>query len=91
MNNASSYIRKEPEYTMYTIHPIRAMDDDDDDINNNIQYSNITLFSKFVVQSVGASSPGVCHVERHSIDPRPTNYFLSVPFTLCCMSLISSS
>lgn len=79
MNNAPSYIRKEPEY-------IRAMDDGDS--NNYIQYSDITIFSKFVAQSVGASSPGVCRVERHRIEPRPTNYFLSVPFTLCCMSLI---
>lgn len=60
----------------------------DDDDNNNIQYSNITIFSKFVVQSFGASSPSVCLVERHSIEPHPTNYWLSVPFTLCCMSLI---
>lgn len=42
------------------------MDDDDDD-NNYIQYSNITIFSKSVAQSVGASSPGVCHVERHRV------------------------
>lgn len=46
-------------------------------------------FGELVAHYVRASVTDLCRAEHHRFKSRSTRYFLSVPFTLSCMSSLS--